>query len=83
MDEKLVGPFGFYQLNIKPLRTDLDKIPYPRRNQYKELILEKQSEQKGRDLYLTITSSPQKETSTFFESFSEASREDLLRVQGE
>jgi hypothetical protein len=31
LDDKEIGPYGFYHLNIRPVRTDHEKLPYPRR----------------------------------------------------
>ena len=59
------------------MRTDLMQLPYPRRQEYKDLIIKKEEEQRQKNLAprSTILANMQ---STFFSSIAETSKSDLF-----
>lgn len=38
LDEKETGPYGFYKLNIRPVRSDHKQLPFPRRKELLETL---------------------------------------------
>lgn len=49
LDEKETGPFGLYKLNIRPVRSDHEKLPYPRKKDYSEMLGRKEQMQREKE----------------------------------
>lgn len=49
LDEKETGPFGLYKLNIRPVQSDYEKLPYPRKKDYSEMRGRKEQMQREKE----------------------------------
>lgn len=73
LDEKETGPFGLYKLNIRPVRSNHEQLPYPRKKDYSEMRtrkeeLRREKEESMVSQRLTI----QFNNATFYSTFSDS-----------
>lgn len=84
LDEKETGPFGLYKLNIRPVRSDHNLLPYPRKKDYSELRSQKEMARKEKEeSLLTQRLTIQLPSPTLFSTLAETVTRDksILRSQ--